>query len=183
MKKSVLILLLFCSQFTLSHASTIGFDAEDSAIASGDIFTVDIVGSGFPITQGGGVDLFYNAAIVNVLSVTFDVAVWGIGSSVGAIDNSAGRVTDIVVGAFDGPQGTFVIASLELEATGVGLTSLSLTDSSINPWASFGARLTTAYVPGSVSVAPPVPLPAAFWLFGSALLGFVGLVRSRLHFR
>jgi hypothetical protein len=180
MKKSVLILLLFFSQFTISHAATIGFDARYSAVSSGDIFSVDIVGSAFPITQGGGLNLFYDAGIVNVLSVTFDAAVWDFGSSVGAIDNGVGQVTDIVVGAFNGPQDGFVIASLELEAVGVGLTDLILTDSTIdNPWASFGARLTTEYVPGSVDVAPPIPLPAAVWLFASALLGLAGFSRSR----
>lgn len=34
------------------------------------------------------------------------------------------------------------------------------------------------YLEGSLSVTP-VPAPAAFWLFGSALLGFVGLKRRR----
>ncbi len=176
MKKLILGLLLLLGQPGIAGAATVGFDAAASNVIVNEVFAVDIVASGFPVTDGGGVDLAFDPAIVNVLAVSIDPAVWSFINSTGNIDNTAGSVSGIMVNDFDYVDplaGDFIVATLQLKAVGVGTTLLSLGEYDLNPWGSGGNRIGPAYLSGIVNVAP-IPLPAAAWLFGSALLGLVG---------
>lgn len=186
MKRLLLLMMLPALLPAPAGAATIGFDAAANQVIENEIFSVDIVGDGFPevLIQGGGVNVGFDPAIVNLLSVEVDAATWNFASPTvdprGVIDNSLGRVTDIVVNSFPGVGGPrFVVATLRLRAVGIGLSALTLTDSTLdNPWASDGAPLAVEYVPGEVDVSP-IPLPAAVWLFGGAFLWLVALSRRR----
>ena len=181
MKKTILGLLLLLGQPGIAGAATVGFDPATSNVIEDDVFWVDIVASGFPATDGGGVDLAFDPSVVNVLSVSIDPTVWNFVTSTGSIDNTAGSVDGIMVNDFDYVDplaGDFIVATLQLKAVGIGTTLLSLSEYDLNPWASGGTRIDPTYLSGIVNVSP-IPLPAAAWLFGSALLGLLGWQRRR----
>ena len=81
-----------------------------------------------------------------------------------------------------GQVGTFVFNVI---STLTGDTVLSLSpDVPANPFTSLaGQDVTADFFPGGVInsnvLINPVPLPAAAWLFGSAILGLVGAARRK----
>jgi hypothetical protein len=141
-------------------------------------FTLNVVGTDFPITQGGGFSLSYDGSILNVTNVSIDeVNTWTFVNNTGTIDNDYGILNDVIVSDFPGVTGDFTVASIEFVAVGRGMTSLSLTESAINPWASDGNIISpTQYSDSLVQV---VPIPASFLLLGSGLLSLIGVIKLR----
>jgi hypothetical protein len=189
MKKVTVLFFAFLLWSTGAQAALVTFDLLASTVELNDIFTVDITGEDFPTihvggsegTQGGGVNLFYDSSIVSLLSVSIDTDVWSYaaGTSTGTIDNGLGEVSDILVTDFPGVDtGSFVVATLEFQAVGSGTTALTLTESTINPWGAAGSLVNPSFVNGSIIV-QAVPVPSAVWLFGSGLLGLVGMARRK----
>ncbi|MGB5409060.1 MAG: VPLPA-CTERM sorting domain-containing protein, partial [Thiogranum sp.] len=87
------------------------------------------------------------------------------------------QVAVIPFGANPDPlvTGDAPVASLTFTVLGnAGTTEITVSDSAL--LGGWSPALTEAYVPGSVTV---VPVPAAVWLFGSGLLGLVGVARRR----
>ena len=103
-------------------------------------------------------------------------------NNAGTIDNALGTVNGIAVTALPSTvTGDFIVATIQFQAVGLNTTNsiLSLTEFAGNPWASGGSGITPLnFVNGNVAV---VPVPAAVWLFGSGLLGFVGVARRKRH--
>lgn len=162
-----------------SIAGTITWDSVNNPVSENDIFSLDIIGTGFAeIVDGGGVDLTFDASVVNVLSVSFDTGVWNFVNNTGTINNTLGTVDGIAVSALPSTvTGDFIFATIQFQAVGLSGTnsSLGLTEFAGNPWASGGSNITPLdFVNGNVSI---VPVPAAVWLFGSGLLGLIGLAR------
>lgn len=180
MKKiMILSLLLLSGQSFAATITTTG----PSTVNLNDIFTVDIVGTGFVgNVDGGGVNLAFDQNVFNVLSVSIDESVWNFGStgiSTGSIDNVTGTVDGIMVNTFADVSGDFVVATLEVQAVGLGDNSLfQLSALGINPWASSGSLINPSFSDSSISVSA-VPVPAAIWLFGSGLIGIIGMARRK----
>ena len=67
---------------------------------------------------------------------------------------------------------------MQAVATGVG--ALSLTESTLNPWATFGSQVNPTFLAGSVTVssAVAVPLPSAAWLLVAGFSGLMGVGRQ-----
>jgi hypothetical protein len=145
-----------------------------------DSFTVNIVGADFPITQGGGFNLSYDASILHATSVSIDeINTWTFVNDNGTIDNEIGVINDVIVSDFPGVTDDFTVASVEFVAVGNGTTNLSLTESDFNPWASDGNTISpTMYSDSSVQV---VPIPATFLLLGSGLLSMIGLSKRQIR--
>jgi hypothetical protein len=63
---------------------------------------------------------------------------------------------------------------------GAGTTNVTLADDPLfGGWSAPGAiPITVSYV-DAVVTSTPVPLPATVWLFGSALIGLVGVARRK----
>jgi len=158
-------------------ASTITWDALSTDVNVSDIFTIDVIGTGFTSNvDGGGINFSFDQSILNVLSVSIDESVWDFGSTginTGTIDNLNGTVDEIMVNTFSNVTGDFIVASIEVMAVGTGSSLLSLTEYNLNPWASGGSLINPDFVTASVNVTA-VPLPAAAWLMicGLGLLGF-----------
>ncbi len=171
-----LVSLLLSGTCHATALPTISFSPPFQAVTQGQTFSLDVVGNGFPATEGGGVDISFDASIVHVLGVTLDpVWTFTLANSVGTIDNVAGTVSNISVGALPGvPTGSFTVATVEFQAMGLGSTMLSMTEPSNNPWGSGGSAIGVSFDPGTVSV---VPIPAALWMFGSGLIGLAGIGR------
>ena len=175
--------ILFVTLMLFSHvamAGTISWNTTANTVDENDIFSLDIIGTDFAeIVDGGGVDLTFDASVLNVLSISFDTSVWNIGTSAGTINNTLGTVDGIAAGAFTSVTDNFIFATIQFQSVGLNGTnsSLGLTEYVGNPWASGGTVITPLnFVNGNVSV---VPVPAAVWLFGSGLLGLIGVARKK----
>jgi len=177
-KKALFAALLLTSGYL--QAATVTWDDADKNALQGDTFTLNIVGADFLVdVDGGGVNLAFDSSVVNVLSVTIDEAVWdlGVGISGGTIDNVAGTVDGIMVNNWNTVTNDFIVATVEFEVVGTNEMSsaLTLTEYVGNPWAGGGSALNPTFVAGNINV---VPVPAAAWLFGSAI-GLLGWLRRR----
>lgn len=178
-KKVMAVFLLLFSGYI--SAATIGWDAAPATINVGDSFSLNILGSAFTgNVDGGGVNFSYDSSILNVISISIDEAVWdfgGFGISTGAIDNFTGTVDGIMVNTFSVVTGSFDVATIQFQAIGAGTSALNLVEYALNPWASGGALINPIMASSSLTVLQSVPIPAAVWLFGSGLLGLIGLAR------
>ena len=166
-----------------SIAGTITWDSVNNSVFENDIFSLDIIGTGFTeIVDGGGIDLAFDASVLNVLSVSFDTGVWNFVNSAGTINNTLGTVNGIATSALPSSvTGDFIFATIQFQAVGLNGTnsSLGLTEFAGNPWASGGSAITPLdFVNGNVAISA-VPVPAAVWLFGSGLLGLIGVARKK----
>lgn len=175
--------VVLCGQVS---AASIGWGSSPAVIEVNDIFTVDIVGNGFTSNvDGGGVNFSYDSSVLNILAVSIDGSVWdfgGTGISTGTIDNGAGSVDGIMMNTFGNVTGNFVVATVQFQAMGIGTSGLDLSEFLLNPWASGGSLLNPDFLGGSLTVSAPsavVPVPAAAWLFGSGLLGLIGMARRK----
>lgn len=177
MKKIIAIIMFSLWTTGNVNAASVSFGASPADVSVSDVFTIDILGEGFSFSNGGGVNLFYDASILNVQSVSIDDTFWNFSTSTGTIDNVSGQVNDILMSAFPGlTVADFTVATIEFIAVGGGTSSLMLTESIINPWASSGSRDNPTLINSSVTVSA-VPVPAAIWLFGSGLLGLIGVAK------
>lgn len=180
-KKIMAIFLLLFSGCV--SAATIGWDTAPASINVGDSFSLNILGSGFiSNVDGGGVNFSYDSSILNVTSVSIDGSVWDFGSagiSTGVIDNGAGTVDGIMVNTFSDVIGSFDVATIQFLAIGSGTSALNLAEYALNPWASGGSLINPIMAGSSLTVLQSVPVPAAVWLFGSGLLGLIGLARRK----
>lgn len=170
----IVLMLLFSHQL---HAALITWDFTNVNVLENDIFTLDIIGTGFVSNvDGGGVDLSFDASVLNVLSVTVDDLFWDFATSTGTIDNVGGTVNGIAVNAFSPVTGDFTVASIQFQAIGLDGSSsaLTLAEYALNPWASGGSQINPTFTGGNVNVSA-VPVPAAAWLFGSGLIALFSL--------
>ena len=175
------------SLFLSGHlsAATITWDRSTTNVNVNDVFTINVVGTGFlSNVDGGGVNISFDHNVLNVLSVSINESVWdfgGFGISTGTINNSNGTIDGIMVNTFADVTGDFVVATIEMQAISAGSSLLSLTEYDLNPWASGGSLINPDFVAASVNVSAitPIPLPAAVWLFGSGLIGLIGLARRK----
>jgi hypothetical protein len=130
------------------------------------------VGEGFSsVVDGGGLNIAFDPSIVHVTGVAIDTGTWDFFTSVGAIDNTLGTVSDILFNALQNVTGDFAVATIQFQAVGVGASPLVLTESAANPFASGGDPLAVTFVNGSVRVPEPATwllLPTGFALLWPA---------------
>ena len=167
-----------------AQAATVTFSPPTSPVLQGATFTIDLVGTGFgSVLDGGGVNIAFDETLVNVTNVAINTALWDPQlSSSGTINNTAGTVSDVIFGSFINRSGDMLFATLTLQAlNGVtGTTSLTLTESNLNPFASGGELYPggITFVAGSVEVSA-VPLPATAWFLLTAFAGAGFRARTR----
>ena len=163
----------------LSYAnSIISLTLPANNISVNDLFSVDVVGTDFLTSTGGGFDIGYDPTILRADSVTFDAAVWNFSNSPGTINNTTGIIDEVLVSTFPGTNpGNFIVATINFTAIGQGTNSFTLNDSTTNPWQGINIDLT--YDTFNPLIVAAVPVPAAAWLFGSGLLGLIGLSRRK----
>ena len=175
----LLCLLLLSGQVS---AATLGWGVAPSSINVGDTFSINIIGSDFiDNVDGGGVNFSFDSSILSVASVSIDENVWdfgGAGISTGLVDNATGTVNGLMVNTFADVIGDFDVATIEFLALSAGTSALSLSEYALNPWASAGSTINPDMVEGTLTVSlSSIPVPAAFWLFGSGLLLLIGKAR------
>ena len=167
--------LLFSILFNTSvMAATVGFDPNPKQASVGEVFTVDIVGSEFTIEQplaGGTFDIGFDSTYVQINSVSIDPH-WDFLPQGG--EPTDGNVwIGVAFDAFvnDALAGDFTIATVNLTALSEGLSEIVILDSQLF---SPSERLFPDLPPGAVVV----PVPAALWLFGSGIIGLIGVARK-----
>jgi hypothetical protein len=129
-------LFLFMFSALLSAAPTVSFSEPVVRAHAGEVFTVDVVMSDFPATEGGGLVLKFNPKKLQVTNVTVDNSVWQFVNNNG--DISRGNVSDILFSSFQGVTGDAKIATIEFRSLRRGKSKIRLKESSINPFASNG---------------------------------------------
>lgn len=173
------------------HASTITLVPLNSAVTSPATFDISVVGQDFTDgvvgTLGGGFIVDWDPAILTLDSYDLTFAGDQSFAQVPVLDNAAGFLNADVSSFLTGvATKDFEIAVLTFSTVGLGTSPLDLSVGTYplgDPivWADGGGfepPSQPTYVDGSVTVSA-VPVPAAVWLFGSGLLGLIGVARRR----
>jgi len=176
--------VLLCSA-SIVHAATISFNTTSVTAGIGDIITLDVLMdfTGDP-TVGGGTDIFYDASVLSFQSFDF-------GTTTLTLDPSFSRSPDVLsneleglaFGNFGGLSGPGIVGTLTFQAIAVGDITLSMAETD-NLLAGGAFTSATTFGPQAVSFGTAdvsiVPVPAAVWLFGSGLLGLIGVSRKHM---
>ncbi len=173
---------------SLASAATVQFTPASLANANGtpvgDTFSLTVEGLNFdPLdpTVGGGFTLTWDPNIVTlVLPISF-ATIWDIPGVNG--DPATGSI-DVSVSTFGAPKsGNFTIADFTFSAAAAGSTPATLDFGLVQDnWVGSDYSTPLASQPTFTSATitvGAVPVPPAVWLFGSGLLGLVGVARRR----
>jgi len=168
---------LIFSTSGLAVADTVGFNPDPANVPNvGDTFSVDIVGDFTENALAGGViDLGFDSAALRIDSVVID-SYWDFLPDPGgpaADDVWPGISFDAFIN--DPAMGSLTIATINLTALDAGTSNLWILDTSIF----FSATEQIFPTLGHGTVGGEVPVPAAVWLFGSGLLGLIGMARRK----
>ncbi|MDH5711563.1 MAG: cohesin domain-containing protein [Gammaproteobacteria bacterium] len=148
----LVVYLAFTNVVSADTENIIAFDKSEAKYRVGEIFSLDIIATNLTISEGGGINLEYDASIIHVVEVSIDTGAWSLGSQIGDIDNNAGIVRDILFSSFKGALGNVKIAKVLFQAIGKGKSSIVITESAKNPFASSGQRMTVNFSPVDIHV-------------------------------
>jgi hypothetical protein len=175
-----------------ADAATVQINPATLAVADGAVFNLTVEGANFAeATSGGGFELTWDTSVLSLTSTVPEIvaslsangfdgpALLG-GVSIdpaGILQVAAGKFFELPV------SGTFDIATLTFEALQPGVTTTALGIFALQDvWLGADGITPLAnqpdYVGAEVTV-NAVPVPSAVWLFGSGLLGMVGVARRR----
>jgi len=117
-----------------------------ATVTANQLLTIEVSGRSFDkTTEGGGLDLSFDPAVVQVVDVVVDKTTWEFFSQRGNVDADSGKITGIVFASFAGHRGSFPIAKVTLRALANGMPRLRLAESQGNPFASGGQRLAVSF--------------------------------------
>lgn len=192
--KSIALITTILVFSTDINAATITVNQFSPTVDTGDVFNISIVGTDFTVgsggTLGGGFSLAWDPAILTLQSSALTFSGDQIFGTPGIVDIAAGTWTNADVTSFNGTTlANFEIATLTFLATNPTANPLvSPTDVTIGlfdngsdrKWADSAGLIDVnpTFIGGSVTV-NPVPVPAAVWLFGSGLIGLIGVARRK----
>ena len=178
--------MLIASQVS---AATISVNPAVNDVLVGDVLTLTVSGdfTGEAATSGGGVILSWNDAqvqlndsITNVrLAIEADLVAnnWILPNAGSLVITSNSVSVDVI--NFFGAAPTFDIFSLDLVAVIPPSSGLiNITPSALSDLTSGWEGRPVDYIGASVTTSA-VPVPAAVWLFGSGLIGLIGLARRK----
>ena len=137
----------------ISSKPTVALTTEQVNVVVGDVFTVDIAMSNFPVSEGGGVSVRFDATMLNASDVTINSVSWDFVNKVSSIDNATGVISDILFSSYNGVTGDSPIATITFNAVASGSSQIILESSSINPFSSDGSMVTTNFVSSNVQIA------------------------------
>ncbi|MEQ1803062.1 MAG: VPLPA-CTERM sorting domain-containing protein [Gammaproteobacteria bacterium] len=163
--------------------------ANDGLVNVGDSFSILVSGSGFPETAGATLLLNFNSLVASVKTPTITNGIVLAGGSPftgGVIANNphlSGDQFTFLAGNPPAalPQGSFNAVLINFNALALGFANVTLTDDGLdNVWTDANTfepiPVTYNYANASVQV---IPVPAAAWLFVSAIGGLAALKRRQ----
>ncbi len=178
-----------------AQAGTISLQAT-SLVTEGDLINLDIyMNFTDEATLGGGFDILFNSTLVSYISGSYVVDA-GLNSdpaftrddSAGAdiyhrIDIESDGLIGLAFGNFNPLTGPALVGSMQFRADNAGLADFGARDTT-NPVVGnfYGEALGDIQHPtylGTTVEIQAVPIPAAVWLFGSGLIGLLGVARRR----
>jgi len=184
--------------FTLSVGNIVGLGTGPFADVSVDRTSTTSATVTFTANTGGGYAFIDGSAAGLNVAGAFSVGTINyVCSSLTLCGTSASHLptpytVDLSNGNVDG-AGTFNLQLNQNDGWGAGTEQISfdLTATGTNSWASAASVLTAndkgnmvvAHVgltPGTFTGFATVPIPAAAWLFGSGLIGLIGVARRRM---
>jgi PEP-CTERM motif len=176
MSKTLVIALLALA--VQANAAVVSIVPASKTVNVGDTFNIGVEGSAFVDNlDGGGLNLSFNPAVLEVLDVVIDGTAWDFLPAKGVIDNLAGTVSASTFNQFSHPKvGSFSIFEYQFKAIGAGTSPLLLSEFSGNPFASGGETVATSFVGGTVTAAA-VPEPSTALTLAAGLIGVLGLTR------
>lgn len=178
-----------------ASATTISLIPSAQNVPDSTAFSVDIIAGDLPLgTAGGALDFSWNASDMTLDSIylaTTDGADSNGGQFLGnwdpvssfftGVDSTGpGSISGLYVGSWDGISGLQAIGQLNFTlGTGVSNSLISMDAAALGgTWSSYDIGDFTNTYEGAII--NPVPVPAALWLFGSGLIGLMGVARRRI---
>lgn len=148
----LLAVLLFVFTTVVNAAANVSFSESSVKSSAGNTFTLDVLMSDFPATEGGGLILHFDPALLQVANVTVDSTVWKFVNKNGDIDNTGGTVSGILFSSYQGVTGSAKIATIEFQATHKGKGDITLEESANNPFASNGQNINVTFTPTKIRI-------------------------------
>ncbi len=142
--------------------------------------TLNLVGTLFTDTVDGAAFTFnWDPTVLQYTGSVVSDPNWDT-VSISDLNAAAGTVDFVFLGRSVGFFGSdFNIVDISFNVIGADGSATDITFADIfGGWSVAGANVPVDYVTGQVQVTP-VPVPAAVWLFGSGLLGLVGVARRK----
>ena len=193
LSKSYLALALFGLMVFEVQAATISLLPTSANIDIGETATFDMYLDAADVggILAGGLDMFYDIGILRyngdfAFDPLFptDPSFSRLGDDCATVAapgcSGPGEINGIAFGSFTGlgASGPTLVGSLSFTgmATGTSLLTMFDNDHPAGSWfANDGSPIIMDYIGSSVVI----PIPAAVWLFGSGLLGLVGMARRK----
>ena len=187
MKKVLITITMFFGLYTAAQATTLDFNSAVDCTSPDPGVTLTLVtGSTCQPWINPGPDspgLGVHGSGVEIMRADFSVPVNFVSVDLG---DFGGVDSDLLfLEIFDIGDASLDSVQFLLNAGVSTMTTFSLSSLTNIAYATFGNLQDQGFVAvdnltftGSVSI-PAVPIPAAFWLFGTALIGFVGISRKR----
>jgi hypothetical protein len=133
MKRITLGLFVLLFSFTVQASLTVNIIPNQPAYQVGDTVLLAVTLSGAPKIHGGGLNVNFNPNVINAQSVVLDNT-WGFASRTGVINNTAGRISDILFASFSTVEGELPVAIIQLSVIGYGDSGFNVTESAKNPF-------------------------------------------------
>ena len=142
--------LLFVFSTLVNAEANISFSEDVVKSRIGNAFTLDVLMTDFPTTEGGGLELYFDSALLQVTSVTVDDSVWTFVNKDGDIDNAGGSVSGILFSSYQGVASDAKVATIEFHAIHKGKSNITLEESASNPFASNGQNIDVTFTPSKI---------------------------------
>lgn len=114
-------------------------------VAEGTTFALNVVANFSAASEGGGVSLRYDPAVLEVLAVNVNRSAWNFVANDGEINNVDGSVSNILFSSYQGVSGGAAIAVIEFKSVGKGSSNLTIEQSPMNPFASNGKEMNVSF--------------------------------------
>ncbi len=116
----------------------VAFETSEIYGSVGEVIEISLNMKDLPTIEGGGISLSYDPSKISVKSVSVDTEIWGFVNRNGEINNSLGKVNDILFSSYEGVLGESSIATIIFDIINPGDSEIAVQESAINPFASDG---------------------------------------------
>ena len=144
--------LLFVFSTLVNAGANVSFSEDNVKSRTGNTFTLDVLMSDFPATEGGGLVVNFDSTQLQVTNVTVDSNVWQFVNKDGDTNNTGGTVTGILFSSYQGVTGNAKIATIEFQAINRGKSTITLEESASNPFAGNGQNIDVTFTPTKIRI-------------------------------